>query len=326
MNATYIIDASNWTYKFLSVYKVYRSINGVQVNISTIFGWLRALKNLPFNKILICLDGYPSLSKGWLPSYKGNRSKESEEEIYVSKAEMIKFLTQVGELLGKDIKVLCTPGQEADQVISSSVSLIRGVVSEEQIFNSQLNNLFHTMESDKLLKWYATDSLLNEWVPEENKLCIVGTTDSDMYQLQSIKDVYIDTSLSGKQINYTAETPKAVHYLAPEVIPSYKMFVGDVSDNVPKISLPKNIDILELVPIFNSDERRRYFLKSLNSSVCPFKGKLAPLWNHIKQTHQERQLLINYKVTHLEYYSTPFELSYKNYRIEDTVRKYKLKV
>lgn len=326
MSIKYLIDASNWTYKFLSVYHVRRSINGVGINISTIYGWLRALKALPFDDVYICLDGYPSLSKTWLPGYKGQRSKEPEDEVFVSKFEMIQFLTQVGRVLGKNIQVLCTPGQEADQVISSAAHLLRGEVTMDQMFDSMFNNSLCSMEDDRMLKWFSKGAKMEPATLGQASTVIVGTTDSDMYQLQAIKDVYIDTSLSGQMINYEGHTPKAVHELPPNIIPSYKMFVGDISDNVPKITVPKGVDLIAIAKTFDTDQKRRDFLKSFRKNECPYSGGMKVLWEYLKKSGQYQQLSINYKVTHLEYYSTPFILTYPSYNIKDTIKKYKLRV
>lgn len=322
----YLIDASNWTYKFISVYSKYKNIKGVNINISTLYGWTRALKSLNYEDIFICLDGYPALSKSWLPSYKGTRQKETDETIYVPKLVLMQFLTKLGERLGKNIKVICSPGQEADQVISSAVHLMRGQVTEDQLFAASFNNTMIDISQDRMMKPFADGAVLTEIPFDYYDICIIGTTDSDMYQLSAIKDVYIDSSMSGTQINYSKETPVAVHNLEPEIIASYKMLVGDTSDNVKGIKIPRGFDIMPAVKCLKDDDRRRRFIKSLSETKNPFKGVMGPVWDLIKQQKLETTIKTNYKVTHLEYYSTPRLLEYPEYQIASTIKKYSLKV
>lgn len=236
MNALYLVDYSNWVYRYVSTYRTTRRIGGVVYDVSTVYGFIRSLKSNPFTNINICLDGYPELSLTYLPSYKGQRLKEPNEGLVFPKRELIKFLTKYGELIGKNIKVVASAGQEADQVIASQAFQI-----------CKKMNPMHLKMQNMMRKSLKTDVILNRFITEDYKerevslkgydTVVLGTTDSDMYQLLSIDNVILDNSTSGKSFNMGEYTPKAVDGVLPQAISAYKALIGDTSDNVPSIDL-----------------------------------------------------------------------------------------
>ena len=142
----------------MSTYRTTRRIGGVVYDVSTVYGFIRSLKSNPFTNINICLDGYPELSLTYLPSYKGQRLKEPNEGLVFPKRELIKFLTKYGELIGKNIKVVASAGQEADQVIASQAFQI-----------CKKMNPMHLKMQNMMRKSLKTDVILNRFITEDYK-------------------------------------------------------------------------------------------------------------------------------------------------------------
>lgn len=306
MKYAYIIDFSNWNYKFISTLNLSRKVAGVEVNVSALYGWYRAMKNLIFNDIYICLDGVPSLSRGWLPTYKGQRDKENTEGVGVSYLTLIELLCSLGKFLNKNINVCFVPGQEADQVMSSICHLVVGKVPKNAKILSKINNSMYPLEKDKYIRTFRSIpySQLNLGNYDG---AIVASTDSDLTQLREIPNVISDYSLSGKELIYgDAPTPKMTHYLPPSCIPAYKMINGDTSDNVPKLKISFSLDeLLDIIKeSLNTTQKCEQFLNDLKKGVNNRTGRMHKLFDELQP--QVRQADINFKVTHLIYYSTPF--------------------
>lgn len=327
MNALYLVDYSNWVYRYVSTYRTTRRIGGVVYDVSTVYGFIRSLKSNPFTNINICLDGYPELSLTYLPSYKGQRLKEPNEGLVFPKRELIKFLTKYGELIGKNIKVVASAGQEADQVIASQAFQI-----------CKKMNPMHLKMQNMMRKSLKTDVILNRFITEDYKerevslkgydTVVLGTTDSDMYQLLSIGNVILDNSTSGKSFNMGEYTPKAVDGVLPQAISAYKALIGDTSDNVPSIDLKMKRE--ELKKLINKNfleyGSMRQFITDAMAGVKQKTKELQDLAEYLIKTNQLTQLSINNKVTELCFVSTPYEIYYDNYSIEDTIKKYNLKI
>lgn len=327
MNALYLVDYSNWVYRYVSTYRTTRRIGGVVYDVSTVYGFIRSLKSNPFTNINICLDGYPELSLTYLPSYKGQRLKEPNEGLVFPKRELIKFLTEYGELIGKNIKVVASAGQEADQVIASQAFQI-----------CKKMNPMHLKMQNMMRKSLKTDVILNRFITEDYKerevvlkgydTVVLGTTDSDMYQLLSIDNVILDNSTSGKSFNMGEYTPKAVDGVLPQAISAYKALIGDTSDNVPSIDLKMKKE--ELKKLINKNfleyGSMRQFITDAMAGVKQKTKELQDLAEYLIKTNQLTQLSINNKVTELCFVSTPYEIYYDNYSIEDTIKKYNLKI
>lgn len=327
MNALYLVDYSNWVYRYVSTYRTTRRIGGVVYDVSTVYGFIRSLKLNPFTNINICLDGYPELSLTYLPSYKGQRLKEPNEGLVFPKRELIKFLTKYGELIGKNIKVVASAGQEADQVIASQAFQI-----------CKKMNPMHLKMQNMMRKSLKTDVILNRFITEDYKerevvlkgydTVVLGTTDSDMYQLLSIDNVILDNSTSGKSFNMGEYTPKAVDGVLPQAISAYKALIGDTSDNVPSIDLKMKKE--ELKKLINKNfleyGSMRQFITDAMAGVKQKTKELQDLAEYLIKTNQLTQLSINNKVTELCFVSTPYEIYYDNYSIEDTIKKYNLKI
>lgn len=327
MNALYLVDYSNWVYRYVSTYKTTRRIGGVVYDVSTVHGFMRSLKSNPFTNINICLDGYPELSLTYLPSYKGQRLKEPNEGLVFPKRELIKFLTKYGELIGKNIKVVASAGQEADQVIASQAFQI---CKKMNLLHLKMQNMMRkSLKEDVILKRFISDDYKErDVVLEGYDTVVLGTTDSDMYQLLSIDNVILDNSTSGKSFNMGEYTPKAVDGVLPQAISAYKALIGDTSDNVPSINLKMKKD--ELKKLINKNfleyGSMRQFITDAMSGVKQKTKELQELADYLIKTDQLTQLSINNKVTELCFVSTPYEIYYEDYSIEDTIKKYNLKV
>lgn len=327
MNALYLVDYSNWVYRYVSTYKTTRRIGGVVYDVSTVHGFMRSLKSNPFTNINICLDGYPELSLTYLPSYKGQRLKEPNEGLVFPKRELIKFLTKYGELIGKNIKVVASAGQEADQVIASQAFQ---VCKKMNPLHLKMQNMMRkSLKEDVILKRFISDDYKErDVVLEGYDTVVLGTTDSDMYQLLSIDNVILDNSTSGKSFNMGEYTPKAVDGVLPQAISAYKALIGDISDNVPSLNLKMKKD--ELKKLINKNfleyGSMRQFITDAMSGVKQKTKELQELADYLIKTDQLTQLSINNKVTELCFVSTPYEIYYEDYSIEDTIKKYNLKV
>lgn len=327
MNALYLVDYSNWVYRYVSTYKTIRRIGGVVYDVSTVHGFMRSLKSNPFTNINICLDGYPELSLTYLPSYKGQRLKEPNEGLVFPKRELIKFLTKYGELIGKNIKVVASAGQEADQVIASQAFQICKKMNPLHL--KMQNMMRKSLKEDVILKRFISDDYKErDVVLEGYDTVVLGTTDSDMYQLLSIDNVILDNSTSGKSFNMGEYTPKAVDGVLPQAISAYKALIGDTSDNVPSLNLKMKKD--ELKKLINKNfleyGSMRQFITDAMSGVKQKTKELQELADYLIKTDQLTQLSINNKVTELCFVSTPYEIYYEDYSIEDTIKKYNLKV
>lgn len=327
MNALYLVDYSNWVYRYVSTYKTTRRIGGVVYDVSTVHGFMRSLKSNPFTNINICLDGYPELSLTYLPSYKGQRLKEPNEGLVFPKRELIKFLTKYGELIGKNIKVVASAGQEADQVIASQAFQICKKMNPLHL--KMQNMMRKSLKEDVILKRFISDDYKErDVVLEGYDTVVLGTTDSDMYQLLSIDNVILDNSTSGKSFNMGEYTPKAVDGVLPQAISAYKALIGDTSDNVPSLNLKMKKD--ELKKLINKNfleyGSMRQFITDAMSGVKQKTKELRELADYLIKTDQLTQLSINNKVTELCFVSTPYEIYYEDYSIEDTIKKYNLKV
>lgn len=327
MNSLYLVDYSNWVYRYVSTYKTTRRIGGVVYDVSTVHGFMRSLKSNPFTNINICLDGYPELSLTYLPSYKGQRLKEPNEGLVFPKRELIKFLTKYGELIGKNIKVVASAGQEADQVIASQAFQICKKMNPLHL--KMQNMMRKSLKEDVILKRFISDDYKErDVVLEGYDTVVLGTTDSDMYQLLSIDNVILDNSTSGKSFNMGEYTPKAVDGVLPQAISAYKALIGDTSDNVPSINLKMKKD--ELKKLINKNfleyGSMRQFITDAMSGVKQKTKELQELADYLIKTDQLTQLSINNKVTELCFVSTPYEIYYEDYSIEDTIKKYNLKV
>lgn len=327
MNALYLVDYSNWVYRYVSTFKTTRKIGGVVYDVSTVHGFMRSLKSNPFTNIHICLDGYPELSLTYLPSYKGQRLKEPNEGLVFPKRELIKFLTKFGEIIGKNIKVVASAGQEADQVIASQAFQVCKKTNPMQL--KMQNLLRKPLDSDEILKRFLSDGYKTaELDLSEYDIVVLGTTDSDMYQLLSIDNVILDNSTSGKSFNMGEYTPKAVEGILPQAISAYKALVGDTSDNVPGLDLKmKKEDIISLInDNFLEYGSMRQFIINAMTNVKQKNSRLQALSDYIVKTNQLNQLSVNNKVTELCFVSTPYQIYYDDYSIEETIKKYNLKV
>lgn len=327
MKPLYLCDYSNMVYRFISVYHVMRDIGGIEYNVSVPFGFIRSLKSNPFKDIHICLDGYPEVSTSILPSYKGQRLKEPSEGLLFPKKELIKFLTKIGERIGKNIKVVCSAGQEADQVIASQAYQVCGGVTA---LKARIAN-FSRKEpaSDFILQRFLTnDYQYSDIDLSEYDSVVVGTTDSDMYQLLSLENVMIDTSTSGKNFNFGEYTPKAVSGIVPSAIAVYKSFVGDTSDNVPPVELHIRKD--KLVDVINrhlhtTDLFDKFIISVTRNEKFDDKG-LQEVANALIKYNSIEKLKLNSRVVRLGFISTPYQIQFEDYDLDETIAKYKLKL
>lgn len=293
--------------------------NGVKISTSVLVGSVRSLKSNIYDNIVIVLDGYPSRSKKILPSYKGTRVKdETFVSLGIPKLETVQFLTKIGERIGKNVSVVCSPMQETDEVISSLVHHISGNLPSKASFISKLNQ--RSLLDDKMLSSLQPGVETSLFIPSEGT-SIISTTDGDFIQLQRFDNVYIDKSTSGKEVTNTW-TSASTHSLNPYATIIYKSIYGDVGDNIPPIC-PTDKEVLRDISKINSIEDVRLLRESVDSEV-KLPKRLEYLYKSI--IHHRTQFIINYEVAFLKFISYPIKLSYPEYRIEDTIEKYNLKV
>ncbi len=317
MKPLYLIDNSNFCYKFKSVHKYARKeVSGVSVDTSVLVGYIRALKANIFDTIYIVLDGVPMQSLKLLPSYKGQRSHDAEEALGIPKLEVIKFLTKIGEKLGKTIKVVMAPGQEADQVMSSITHLVLNKLPKNYKFKSALNQV--PVTEDRVLKYLAEACTAPCDVSGYDQV-VLGTTDSDLTQLCRYSNVCVDTSSSGKSI--MGISPKATAHMNFAAIPIYKAVFGDVSDNVPALSLPINKDaVMSWIASIDSEGKYNNTVQEIMLGVSD-NPIIKTICRNCKQEFER-----NFAIVNLEFYSIPLVLEFPEYNIETTIKKYSLKI
>ena len=316
----YVIDNSNFCYKFKSVYTyAHTDVSGIELDTSVLVGYLRALKQNIATDICIVLDGVPKASLDLLPSYKGHRSKEDSNTIGVPRLEVIHFLTGIGKILNKNIFVVCAPCQEADQVISSIVHLITGNTPRRKSLLDTVNTI--PLNQDRVLRYLDGNVTVEKPDFSDYDSVIIGTTDSDMHQLLRYDNVFMDSSTSGKAV-YRDKTPKAVHHLNPNAMIIYKAIFGDDSDNVPALSLKNKEAIIKWLDknITTRDDVDR-FIEDVDNGL-----KYNSLTQAIITSGQKRGFMRNLAVVKLDYYSEPIMVTCPSYNVLETIEKYGLKV
>lgn len=315
----YIIDNSNFCYKFKSVHTYAQtSVNGVSVDVSVLAGYIKSLRINPFTDIYIVLDGVPFESINLLPGYKGQRHKEAEDKVSVPKLEVAQFLSKVGTLLGKNIQLVCAPGQEADQVISSMVHMATGKLPDRYKFTSKLREF--PLQDDRCLSYLVKGNPTISELSLPQDTVVVGTTDSDMQQLCKFPGVIIDNSTSGRNIR--TDTAVAVHGLPPAAIPIYKAICGDQSDNVPAIDKVSPEKVARMLRSLKTLEDAQAFVVSVTS------GQIVKGLEEISLLIRDHKAEFrrNYDVVNLRFFSIPKRIEFPGYDINATIEKYRLRV
>lgn len=316
----YIIDFSNFAYKFKSVYKfAAMEVSGVKVDLSVVVGFIKCLKSNTADDIVIALDGVPEASNSSLVTYKGTRDKDQEISLGIPKIEVIQFLTKVGERLGKSVKVVCSPLQEADQVISSIVHSVTGNLPPRAQLISHMNT--HALDEDRILS-YLSSAKVSVYNPPKTDVVVVATTDSDMKALSRFEQVWIDTSASGAKLEKNS-TAKVVDYVNPAAITIYKSIFGDHSDNVKGYPIEhkwsKVID-----KCIKSDADLKETLEGIKTGN--YKPGLKSLFSWIKAQDNFQLFWKNYSIVFLGFYSYPKLIEFPDYDIQSTIDKYKLRI
>ena len=244
---------------------------------------------------------------------------EPNEQLFINKNELIRIISSIGKIIGKDIKVVAIPGCEADQVISTIVEIVNnGKINRELYDLTQIpikedlffKNLRDVEEID--LELQGIDNI------------IISSTDSDIYQLLRYDNVFIDDSTNGSRINYNRSTPVAVGQVEGFLIPLYKTLMGDQSDN-----------IMPLVKIKNIKEWLRSNFKDYNS-VLSF---VAAVSNGEKQDVKKQELidflmkkqlnfefLRRFKLTHLTIHGNPKQLEFSNFDVYKVIEDYQISI
>lgn len=243
---------------------------------------LSALKKIGVNKedkIFICLDGYNSFRKAFLPTYKGQRQAQRDSYIHI---DWNKHFTEIRKL-----------NEQLNQ--STDWYFIQ--------FNNQFNllDILQTEEGKKFIgenyqdtqfeKDYGLEAddiiaTLTKYFQEE---VIIITCDKDMYQLAYRPNVKIYS------LNIKIKNQKGGYVLVeqPLKVLATKMRLGDKSDNiiVTKDDTPKDeeirafiINLLELpswveAPII--DTLKTLPEKSLQLFALPFQNSLAKKFSDI---------------------------------------------
>ena len=326
-NVCYLIDLSNFLYKYKNTQQVSRIINGCSVNCSSAVGIIHSLKAIPYKDIFVAVDGYPLLFMQYYPGYKGQRSREPNECLYFPKRDLMQIIYGLGKRLKKNIHIIASPGQEADQVISSAALMSRGLVSP--IAEKLSINQF-TLDQDRVLKKLTEYCHLK--TAEEVGInfrfesTIVGTTDSDMFQLCT-HGVYIDSTVSGTELNEGTVTPASVHNLPPSCIPAYKALKGDVGDNIPEVpGIPKLSVLLGFIQRYLcTAEKLNSFIKACQAGGT-LPRTLGVLRESIMSAKGLSQLKLNAKLTAMQFYSVPMVLVPNEDNFDEIVNKYQLSI
>lgn len=327
MKALYLVDFSNWVYKFKYTFNLGVKLEGgAYVDTSVLHGFNIAIKSQRFDDIIVALDGCPIRSLDILPQYKQQREHSKSDKMYVPKKEVLQFLTKLGEIHGKRVRVVASYGQEADQVIASVASIALGKVPKTQCWMADVVAREHSVKEDPYLSNYVESEFPLGLDTDYNSV-VIGSTDSDMAQLKAMGDVFMDSSWSGSKIDYSDNTPKAVHNMPPATIAVYKAFLGDTSDNVPAVVPTRRGKVIRelIVKYFQDEESFLNFCSAIRLGL-KVPVDLICLKKWVMETGGVDALRRNYAVTKLRFESTPLELSYSNYDIKSTIEKYKLRI
>lgn len=296
------------------------------MDTSVLHGFNIAIKSQRFDDIVIALDGCPIRSLDILPQYKQQREHSKSDKMYVPKKEVLQFLTKLGEVYGKRVRVVASYGQEADQVIASLASIALGKVPHTQRWMADAVAREHSVKEDPYLSHNVEDESPLDLDTDYNSV-VIGSTDSDMYQLKALGDVFMDSSWSGSKIDYSENTPKAVHNMPANTIAIYKAFLGDTSDNVPAVVPTRRGKTVRdlIVRFLNTEESFLNFCSCLRLGL-QIPSELILLKRWVLEEGGVDALRRNYSVVKLGFESTPCILSYPTYSIQDTIDKYRLRV
>lgn len=320
MKQLYIVDFSNWVYKFKYVYDLSHTLpSGERINTSVLYGFYSALKSHRYNDIIIALDGCPLRSQSYLPQYKQQRIHSNSNQIFVPKKELLQFLTQLGPLVGKNIRVVGSYGQEADQVIASLVYMAKGLPTL-----ASLTPELQRVSADPYIGRYV-EELVQLDLSSDYDTVIIGSTDSDIYSLTSIFGVYMDQSWNGTKVDWERTTPKAVSNMPPHLIAIYKSFCGDVSDNIPAVVASSQLKKVRESLISWNPSRADFldFCTKLRIGAS-LDSSLRYLANCVTEGRGVRELRRNFAVVELCFESIPQQLSFPTYSIQDTFERYAL--
>lgn len=323
MQPLYILDFSNYVYRFKSVHTYAKvNVNNVEVDTSVLVGFVRSLKANVFSDICIVLDGFPEEHYKLLPTYKGTRNHSDSENLQVPKIETIKFLTKIGEKLGKNIFVAVAPCQEADQVASSITHIITGNLPKRSSFIDKLHQKPLSVDRFLLYLQYAQVDAVDF---SKYDSVILGSTDADWLQLLRYQNVFVDKSTTGKEVT-GYKSAESVSNCTPIAIPLYKTLFGDEGDNIPPISLKLNKSAL--LPLINkwcvSMEQLMQFKECVLRSDNPQWLQIISkeLLDNPKALSEFNR---NWELTYLSYYSNPLKLDFPDYNIQDTAVKYRIR-
>ena len=314
-------------YKFKYTFNLGVELDGgAYVDTSVLHGFNIAIKSQRFDDIVIALDGCPIRSLDILPQYKQQREHSKSDKMYVPKKEVLQFLTKLGEVYGKRVRVVASYGQEADQVIASLASIALGKVPHTQRWMADAVAREHYVKEDPYLSHNVEDESPLDLDTDYNSV-VIGSTDSDMYQLKALGDVFMDSSWSGSKIDYSENTPKAVHNMPANTIAIYKAFLGDTSDNVPAVVPTRRGKTVRdlIVRFLNTEESFLNFCSCLRLGL-QIPSELILLKRWVLEEGGVDALRRNYSVVKLGFESTPCILSYPTYSIQDTIDKYRLRV
>ena len=184
----------------------------------------------------------------------------------------------------------------------------------------------HAVKEDPYLAHYIEDECPLDLDTDYNSV-VIGSTDSDMAQLKALGDVFMDSSWSGSKIDYSDNTPKAVHNMPPATIAVYKAFLGDTSDNVPAVVPTRRGKVIRelIIKYFQDEESFLNFCSAIRLGLNVPAGLIC-LKKWVMETGGVEALRRNYAVTKLRFESTPLEISYPNYDVKSTIEKYKLRI
>lgn len=252
MRTAYIIDFSNWCYRFRSVRVAQdpKYIPGIgPIDLSEYYGFMNAIHTIHGDAIYVVVDGTPKRQRELLPSYKANRDHEKPAVPTISHRYLLALIAREARTLGRELHIVGAPFREADEVIAYLVDDCLGLVDPSTRRNLAYAEL-HTPNDDPRIAEYLAGETMYQggcfgyyYKPFDE--VIIGSADSDLYQLKTHKTpvvlepvtgrVFFDRSTSGKDIDRTDNTPAAVHHLPPHCIVVYKALFGDTSDGIPGV-------------------------------------------------------------------------------------------
>lgn len=308
-NSLYLVDFNNLSYRLSrgdnSVFQDNKT--GLRYHLGDIKGLFQFIEKCPSNTIYFALDGSPTYCRALVPSYKMNRESYQKDVFNINLHEKLKLCMCHAEKCGKILKVIGIADCEADQTISSFVTIFK---TPKKIFPKSGRYLQQDTYFEKDFDGVRNVNLRQADFNFDE--IVIVSTDSDLYQLIG-ENIYIDSTADFKEKN-NIETIKTVSNVAPYLIPVYKVFFGDKTDNIKGLLEGSALGVSDFVNSFTSKNDIDSFLVDIKYGYTS-KVAYTPFLEYIKNHKKLKDFATLLEVFRLDYFDFPrmLEISPNDY-------------